>query len=128
MRFILKTLVDITETNARRGQDNKLVNQQANFNTMFHTIGLRVNIEPLRITNEVISLKEGMFGSIKGKHRVWTFEFENPYEGALTIDMLVNDFDLVPVITGLDETATINNIFRTTHPKDTNIVFEIVEK
>ena len=38
--------------------------------------------------------------------------------------MLKDDFDLVPVIKGLDETANINNnIFSTKHENDCNIVF-----
>ena len=38
MLFKLTTVVDITQTNARRGEDKKKENQQANFNTMFQTI------------------------------------------------------------------------------------------
>ena len=39
------------------------------------------------------------------------------------------DFDLVPVITGLDETALINNsAFRTKDSVETNIVFKFVDK
>ena len=38
---------------------------------------------------------------------------------------LINDFDLVPVIPGLDETIVINNnVFRTTDKKATNIIFK----
>ena len=119
MLFKLTTVVDITQTNARRGEDKKKENQQANFNTMFQTIGLRVNVEPLGCTQSVIDVDklEYKFGSaIKGKQRVWTFEFENTYEGALTLDMMINDFDLVPVIVNLEETAAnTNNIFSTKH-------------
>lgn len=125
MHFIVKTVVDITETNARRGQDKQQVLQQANFNTMFQTIGLRVNIEPTASSIDVVDVKDIGFGSgITGKQRVWTFEFFNPYENALTVEMLENDFDLVPVITGLNETALINNnVFRTSNEAERNIVF-----
>jgi hypothetical protein len=35
------------------------------------------------------------------------------------------DLDLIPIITGLNETININtNVFRTTDPGTTNIVFE----
>jgi hypothetical protein len=132
MLFKLTTVVDITQTNARRGEDKKKENQQANFNTMFQTIGLRVNVEPLGCTQSVIDVDklEYKFGSaIKGKQRVWTFEFENTYEGALTLDMMINDFDLVPVIVNLEETAAnTNNIFSTKHVTDKNILFEIIDK
>jgi len=129
MRFKLDTIVDITETNARRGEDKKLISQQSNYNTMFQTIGLRVNAEPLKLSNTVIDVSKIGFGdSIKGKQRVWTFEFDNPYEGALTVDMLVDDFDIIPVITGLDETVNIqNNIFSSKHPSDRNIIFSILD-
>lgn len=125
MHFIVKTVVDITETNARRGQEKKTILQQANFNTMYQTIGLRVNIEPTASSIDVIDVEGIGFGTgITGKQRVWTFEFYNPYEGALTIEMLEKDFDLVPVITGLNETAMINNnVFRTNNTVDRNIVF-----
>lgn len=128
MLFKITTVVDISQTNARRGEDKKKENQQANFNTMFQTIGLRVNVEPLKCTQSIIDVdkRKHKFGSaIKGKQRVWEFEFENTYEGALTTDMMIEDFDLIPVITNLDETAAnTNSIFSTKHVSDKNIMFE----
>jgi len=131
MRFIIHTVVDITETNARRGQADKIkLDQQANFNTMIQTIGLRCNAEPISITENIKDVAELGFGdSIKGKQRVWTFEFDNPYEGALTVDMLNDDFNLVPVITNLNETANIHNsIFSTKNPNERNIIFSDLAK
>ena len=129
MRFKLTTVVDITETNARRGDDKRLVNQQANYNTTIQTIGLRVNIQPLSCVSHVGDVSKFGFGAnIKSKQRYWEFTFDNEYEDSLTLDMLESDFDLVPIITGLEETATINNLFRTKHPNDTNIVFKIVQE
>lgn len=130
MRIMLTTVVDVTETHARRGDEKKLINQQANYNTMIQTIGLRVNINPVSCISVVSDVSKLGFGSsIKGKQRYWKFTFDIEYEDSLTADMLASDFDLVPVITQLDDTAKItNNIFRTNHPNDTNIVFEIVEE
>jgi len=130
MRFKLTTIIDITQTLARRGDIKKLVNQQANYNTMIQTIGLRVNITPEACTSNFRDISKLNFGStIKGKHQCWEFLFNVEYEDALTLNMLELDFDLVPIITKLDDTATItNDIFRTKHPKDTNIVFEIVKE
>ena len=131
MRFIIHTVVDITETNARRGQADKIkLDQQANFNTMIQTIGLRCNAEPIRIDENIKDVSGLGFGdSIKGKQRVWTFEFDNPYEGALTVDMLNDDFDLIPIINNLNETANINNsIFSTRNPNDRNIIFRQIDK
>ncbi len=131
MRFKIHTVVDITETNARRGQADKVsLDQQANYNTLIQTIGLRVNADPISLTTDIIDVSKIMFGdAIKGKQRVWTFEFDNPYEGALSVDMLNNDFDLVPIITNLNETANIHNsIFCTKNPNDRNIIFEEIDK
>ena len=130
MRILLTTVVDITETHAMRGSEKKQVNQQANYNTMIQTIGLRVNIEPVSCVTDISDVSKMGFGSaIKGKQRYWKFIFDNEYEDALTIDMLLSDFDLVPIITDLDETAHINNsVFRTNHPTDTNIVFKILQE
>ena len=132
MLFKITTVVDITRTNARRGEDKRKEKQQANFNTMFQTIGLRVNAEPISCEHTVmdVSKLDNKFGSaIKGKQRVWQFDFENTYEGAFSVDMLKQDFDLVPIITDLDETVQINNsIFSTNHPADTNILFEVIDK
>jgi len=131
MRFIIDTVVDVTETNARRGQADKLsLDQQANYNTLLQTIGLRCNAEPISLTATIKDVSKLGFGdAIKGKQRVWTFEFNNPYEGALTVDMLNDDFDLIPIINNLNETANINNsIFCTQNPNDRNIVFRQNDK
>ena len=128
MRFKLTTVVDITKTNARRGDDQKLANQQANYNTLYQTIGLRVNIDIISIESDLIDVTGLGFGSnIKGKHKVWSFLFNNEYEGALSLEMLISDFNFVPVIGELDNTYN-SNLFNTTCSKDTNIVFEIVKE
>ena len=80
MRFTIHTVVDITETNARRGQADKLsLDQQANYNTLIQTIGLRANVDPIDLTESIKDVSKLAFGdAIKGKQRVWTFEFDNP--------------------------------------------------
>ena len=58
MRFTIHTLVDITETHARRGDDPKQHRQQQNFLTVLQTIGLRVNptyLEAPEVIKEVPS-------------------------------------------------------------------------
>ena len=46
MKFRIETLVDITETKARRqGNDKFAYKQEANFQTVLQTVGMRVNIE-----------------------------------------------------------------------------------
>lgn len=131
MKFRITTLVDITETGVRKGSglDKKLEHQNANFMTVYQTIGLRTN----PIDFEIIR-HEGKIGSIgfgsryKGEHYYWTCEFVVEADLSLTMEMMTDDFDLVPIITDLDESVKINNsIFRTTDSKDKNIVFEQIE-
>ena len=131
MRFILHTLVDITETGVRRGEDPKQFRQQQNFLTVMQTIGLRVNptyVAPPEIVKEVPS-KLGLGTSYKTKQSVWKYVFDIEYEGALDIDTLVNDFDLIPIITDLDETAKFENAhFITNNNAINNILFKINDK
>ena len=131
MRFILHTLVDITETGVRRGEDPKQFRQQQNFLTVMQTIGLRVNptyVKAPEVVKEVPS-KLGLGTSYKTKQSVWKYVFDMEYEGALDIETLVNDFDLIPIITQLDETAKFENAhFITKNTALTNISFQINDK
>jgi hypothetical protein len=131
MRFIIHTLVDITETGARRGEDPKQFRQQQNFLTVMQTIGLRVNptyVKAPEVVKEVPS-KLGLATSYKTKQSVWKYVFDMEYEGALDIETLVNDFDLIPIITQLDETAKFENAhFITKNTALTNISFQIDDK
>ena len=129
MRFQIKTLVDVTETNARKGQDKKLVNQQDNFNTLYNTIGLRTNP-----TEFVISVNKDTcedFGSkYKSKHNVWTIEFFVEAEDSTSVSLMEEDFEYVPVIFGLDETIEVDkNMFITCkNPTLSNIIFKRLDK
>ena len=131
MRFIIHTLVDITETGARRGEDPKQFRQQQNFLTVMQTIGLRVNptyVKAPEVVKEMPS-KLGLGTSYKTKQSVWKYVFDMEYEGALDIETLVNDFDLIPIITQLDETAEFDNAhFLTKDTALTNITFQIDDK
>lgn len=128
MKFIVETLIDITETGARKGQEKLPYNQQQNYQTLIQTIGLRVNLtankKPTIVTK---SAKE--FGTrYVGEQKIWVFTFDVDYEGALTLDILENDFDLVPIITNLNESVKINtSVFRTKDSKEKNIIFKLVD-
>ena len=129
-RIQIFTVIDMTETNVGRSGEAKQRNQQANYNTVVQTAGLRVNPMPIALESKVDVVDGIGFGSsIKDKQRYWVFTFQHEFENALNIDQLKDDFDLVPVITGLDETALINNsAFRTKDSVETNIVFKFVDK
>ena len=128
MRFVIKTLVDITETRARKGEDNILYGQQQNYMTLINTLGLRTNINLIGSPSaEFVQAKE--FGKdYKGEQKVWTQIIEVDYENATNTDFMIHDFDLVPVITGLSETAELDiSVFRTSDAKKKNITFSFIE-
>lgn len=105
MKFILTTLVDITETNIRRGPDRLLVGQQSNYDTLIQVIGLRANPTPIKVKEHKSVITNLGFGSkYKGTHKYWVFEFEVP-DGSMNVQTLKEDFDLVPYVNNLTETV-----------------------
>lgn len=125
MKFKLYTLVDITETRARRGEDPKLMRQQQNFLTVLQTIGLRVNPTYIKAPNveKIVPSEVGLDNSYKTKQKIWNFVFDIEYEDALSVEILINDFNLVPVITGLDETVKFKNDVFISQNTNKNITF-----
>ena len=130
MKFRIETLVDITETKARRQGDDKFAyKQEANFQTVLQTVGMRVNIEYENSPRfEQLSIGKMLFDDkYKGKQMLWTFNFSIEYEDALTLEMLKGDFDLIPIITGLNETIDLNKALFKTTGKEVNTLFSIVD-
>ena len=129
MKFRIQTLVDITETHARRQSNDKFAyKQEANFQTVLQTVGLRVNISYLNSPTfeEITAAKNPFDDKYKGKQMLWNFEFDVEYEDALTLEMLKDDFDLVPIITGLNETIQLDKALFKTTGKTANILFSVV--
>jgi hypothetical protein len=126
MRFRLHTLIDITETGARRHEDGDAYKQQQNWMTTLQTLGLRANPHIIKCEFGMKGAKKLGFGSeFKGTQRIWTVDFEIERENGLDIKMLQRDFDFVPVITNLNESAKFKkDIFQTSNLEYTNIVFE----
>ena len=120
----VKTLVDITETLTRKGPDTKLVKQQNNHDTLLQASSLRGNVQLLNCTTEVTTEN---FGSANaGKNRVWSLKLESEYP--FTQDILLDDLDFLPIITGLDETGLIhNNVVLTKDAVYKNTIFLIGE-
>ena len=130
--FEIKTLIDITQTGQTKfkSQDRLLINQQANWNTFFQVLSMRVNPDfNIWPAVEKCSVDKLGFGTKhKGKHNVWTFYLDIERDFALDEAMLTVDFDLVPVINGLSETILNNSeAFRTTDVQAQNIVFKLVD-
>lgn len=131
MRFTIYTLVDITETNTRRGEDNFKHKQHQNYLTVMQTIGLRVNptyISPPTVSKETPS-KVGLGKNYKNKQNIWKYTFDVEYESALDTETLTNDFNLIPIIDNLEETVKFDlPQFITKNPDKNNIIFRIEDK
>ena len=125
----IQTLVDITETGVRKGPDKVAVGQQTNWDTLVQVLGLRANPEPQQGSMKKVDISKSDFGSDhKGKHNVWTYSFWLP-EGSISIDNLIEDFNLVPYISNLDETiASKVHVFLTKDNKKCNILFSESDK
>lgn len=118
------TLVDITNTGVTKysPSDHKQRNQQRNWETVMQILGMRTQL--FRIDQTAISnanVNQFEFGTdYTGNHQIWTFEFDVEFIGAVPLQ----DFEQVPVIVGLDETATFPaNLFYTSL-ENKNIYFK----
>ena len=121
-RITLYTLVDITNTNARRTQDMFKYQQQQNYQSVIQTLSLRAN--PLNVgIPKIIEGKDLHFGNITEWNHVWELNFELGYASGISIQTLVEDFNLVPVITGLNESVTIDPAIFDTVTENKNIKF-----
>ena len=130
MRLEIVTLVDVTQTNEKRGGEPKRYSQQSNFNTLIQTATLRANFLPIRVEMNNSSINRFTFGKkYKDKQKHWIIRLEAERESVgLDIAMLNEDFDLVPIVLGLDETVKIpDNVFNTTDPDLKNIVFKFTD-
>lgn len=109
-RYKIITLVDITKSNASRSETNKLkIGQQANFNTLLQTIGLRSNIE----WQVDPKMEKGRIPHQDGKANHWIWEFETERDQVFKKDdsavgLLVDDIHGVPVIDQLNNTVDLN--------------------
>lgn len=131
MQFEIKTLVDVTQTNARKGMDSLKVKQQDNFNTLYNTIGLRTNPTDFSITIEKETLSGLGFGSsYKGKHSVWTVKFFVEAEDSTDCDRMREDFNLIPFISDLENTVKFQKSMFITSPDSDimNIIFTRIDK
>jgi hypothetical protein len=130
MRLEIVTLVDVTQTNEKRGGEPKRYSQQSNFNTLIQTATLRANFLPIRVDINNSSINQFGFGKkYKDKQKHWIIRLEAERESVgLDIAMLNEDFDLVPIVLGLDETVKIpDNVFNTTDSELKNIVFRFTD-
>ena len=107
------SLVDITATGVIRSNDNDDVdrNQQRNWETVIQCIGLRTQPQNIqKPTVNEIELNSLAFGDFySGTQQVWTWSWTVESDGIYDTDTplagLLQDFEQVPVVTGLTETA-----------------------
>lgn len=131
--FIGYTLVDITPTGVIRNQHELERNQQRNWETVLQCIGIRA--QPLETACRVdeAELSDYEFGEFfTGRHRVWSFAFTVDHAGAFSnqndpVHLLHLDFDEIPVITYLTETARFMLPVFYTHGAIKNIYFKTAE-
>ena len=122
MIITVNTLVDITETLTRKGPETKLVKQQNNHDTLLQACSLRGNVQLIDCTTKVDTKKFGT--AKKKKNRYWSLDLQSEYP--FTEDMLLEDLDFLPIITGLDETGLIhNNVILTKDEVYKNTIFLI---
>lgn len=108
------TLVDITRTGVIRNRPDYDIerDQQRNWETVMQCVGIRA--QPFDIVGPVsqtVDLDGSDFGEMySGEHRVWFWSFSVEHPGVWSrgddqLYYLNHDFNEVPVIMGLNETA-----------------------
>lgn len=106
--ILMTTLVDITDTGVIKGESLER-DQMRNWQSVLQVLGLRTQVNVIA-GPEVFLLEdvEGLeFGEdYRGKHHVWAVRFcEMDNNNIYSVESLREDFNEVPVIVGLEETA-----------------------
>jgi hypothetical protein len=130
MEYMLYTTVDITNTGQYRAEPGKEADRwrEQNFQTVLQTLGMRANVS-FNKSPKVIEISGHVLGfKTNNIIRVWQFEFyaerDNFFEKeGNPIGYLINDFDGIPFISGLNESMEQNyDVFVTDGPSR-NIIF-----
>lgn len=113
--FVLATLIDITATDTIRG-NSKERDQQRNWETVLQVLSLKTQPIILEGPDKVDNLdfqKHTLFQMYFGEfyhdmpfpQSLWAVKFCTEHLDVYDVEQLYKDFDTVPVILGLDETA-----------------------
>jgi hypothetical protein len=105
--WICVTLMDITSTTVTRGESMQR-HQQRNWESLLQALSLKTQIEvalaPEKVENFEIK-KSNIFGNFYDQvQTVWAFGFYSE-SNIYTKELLIEDCDNIPMITGLEETA-----------------------
>jgi hypothetical protein len=130
MDYKLYTTVDITNTGQYRAEPGKehLRWKEQNFQTVLQTLGIRANI--VFTEKPIVSEVKGSLVGFNTDEiiRVWRFDFSTERDRFFEKDnnpvgYLIEDFDGIPYINGLDESMQQNlNVFVTDGPAQ-NVIF-----
>jgi hypothetical protein len=134
MRFICKTLFDITATgvtghakSARIPFCDRTGRMITDYNTWNRARNQQRNWETI---TQIISMRSQMFDLTDPwlENRMWTFEFETETDGVFgdrsdSTQILRSDSEGVPMIVELENQENMTSVLRTTGP-DQNIWFE----
>jgi hypothetical protein len=133
--FTIITLVDITRTGVTRNYagEDRLRDQQRNWETVLQVLGIRAQptVTEGPITDMVDEyVIKNLFGDMySGEQRIWAVGFSIEHQevyrrGDDPLALLEEDFNQVPVITGLDETARFLLPIFYSHGAIKNIAFK----
>ncbi len=132
MNYTLYTTVDITRTGHYRsepGGDAAKWKEQ-NFQTVLQTLGIRANIIYER-DPQLLVVKGNTLGfETNNTINVWQFDFSTERDFLFEIDgnpvsALIDDFEAVPYIAGLDECMEQNYSVFVTDGAARNIIFHL---
>jgi len=130
MQYILYTTVDITNTKQYRNEIGKEEDRwrEQNFQTILQTLGMRANVL-FDAPPKLIQVNGSVYGfKTTNTINVWAFKFETERDFLFEsegdpVGYLLDDFELIPYISGLDECMTQNYDIFVTRGPDKNIVF-----
>lgn len=128
-RYKITTLVDITKSNANRSETDRIrLGQQANFNSLLQTIGLRSNVSWVSDPKSETGTLPDPF---QGKAAYWLWEIDCERDDVFLKDedpvgLLKDDLHGVPVVNDLDNTADIDPSIFDTKTQNYNTIIEVI--
>ncbi len=120
------TLIDITATGIIKGE-SRTRDQQRNWETVLQVLGLKTQPIIINYPGKWLdeNLKDFEFGDFyEGYQTIWAWQFRGEREEFYNLEILQQDFDQVPVILGLEETARFMLPVFFTHGHLKNIYFK----
>ena len=130
MEYKLYTLVDITHTGQHRTEPGKEAERwkEQNFQTVLQTLGIRGNIT--YVSGPTVTEMGGRLAGFDTDKilRVWRFDFSTEREFLFEdkgnpVGHMLTDFQLVPYISGLDESMSQQYAVFNTEDPGKNITF-----